>query len=219
MLLNYIFDDITYFYIADFYTIILSFYVIYHSYKGKTFFYYFCCYTDLSSNGLLEIDSTDIFNIDIYNNEFNCVYYKIFISPTNNSFFIFLIITRIIFLIVHLFRTGSCIMYIRNSGSLEKMKKIIDFIKNEDGTFIDFDKINIEEIVETVKQIKNGKKIEKKVTKLVRKILPNENYGNQSNKNPSYIKVNINNNNQMQYSYGNDLNSNNKIITLNFSRK
>ena len=205
-------------YIADFYTIILSFYVIYYSYFGKTFFYYYCCNTDLSCNGLFEIHSTDIFNIDI-DNEFNCVYYKIFISPTNNSFFIFLIITRIIFLIGHLFRIGSCIMYIRNSGSLEKMKKIIDFIKNEDGTFIDFDKIKIEEIVETTKQIKNGKEIEKKVTKLVRKIMPYDNYGNQANNNPDFNNANIHNINHIQFTDGNNLNSNNRMMTLNFAKK
>lgn len=77
-----------FFYTGNLYTIILSFYALYHSYKGKTFFYYFCYQTDILCDGLFEIKSSDILNS--YDEiEFNYVYYKIFICPTTNSFLIF----------------------------------------------------------------------------------------------------------------------------------
>ena len=205
-----------FFYTGNLYTIILSFYALYHSYKGKTFFYYFCYKTDILCDGLFQINSSDIIN-SYREIEFDYVYYKIFICPTKNSILIFLIITRVIVLIWNLYRLGSCIFYISNSGKVETIKKIIDFIRNKDGTIIDFDKIEIEEIVETVKGIKNGKETEKKITKLMQKILPSENYGNQVNNNPDYNNA-INNNNAL-YINNNNINSDNRIMNLNFSKE
>ncbi len=107
-------------YIGNLYTIILSFYALYHSYKGKTFFYYFCYQTDILCDGLFEGNFSEI--IDLYKEkEFNYVYYKIFICPTKKSLYTFILITRIIILIWHLYRFGSCIFFIRNSGNLDKI--------------------------------------------------------------------------------------------------
>ena len=206
-----------FFYIGNLITIILSFYAIYYSYEGKTFFYYFCYQTDILCDGLFEVNSSDIIN-PFSESQFNYVYYQIFLSPNNNSFLIFLMIIRVLVLVWNLSRLGCIIFYINISGSVETIKKIIEFIRNEDGTIIDLDKINIEEVVETVKKIKNGKETEKKITKLVRKIFPSENYGNQVNNNPDYNNVFINNNNnhQMQNINFNNLNSYNRTMSLNF---
>ncbi len=78
------------------------------------------------------------------------------------------------------------------------------------------DKIKIEEVIETVKQIKDGKEIEKNITKLVRKILPSENHQNQENNN---LDNNIIINNHNRLTNNNNLNFGNDIITLNFSSR
>ena len=120
-----------------FYISILSFYVVYYSYYGKTYFH-FCC--EGASENCGKLFRTEEEHISYS-------YYTIFLTKGKLGVFIFAFVLRIITFIWLSMAIIVMLFFANLSGPLEK---IVYFIKSSDGSIIDLDDINI---VEEIKKI------------------------------------------------------------------
>ena len=85
----------------------MTFYVLYYSFHGKTFFYYFCNNTDIFCDGLFVKAPGQ--TIDIFDGDFNYVYYKIYFTPTNKAVFSFFIFFRVVMIILNIIHLSNII--------------------------------------------------------------------------------------------------------------
>ena len=179
--------------LVEIYTCTLSFYAIYYSFKGKTYFYYFCFDTEEACECLFSLyENNNCYIDDVKDRNINTAYYyyyKIFLNNGSSGIFIFSIIMRIIMFIWNLAFIVNILLFPQLFSNLQKFKRIINFVRNEDGTITDLDDISIKEIHEG---FKGGNKAdskenlgEKKVIKLQKvirkKITANNNYVSNTN--------------------------------------
>ena len=202
---------------GEFYTCILSFYAVYYSFKGNTFFYYYCYDKPLICEELfrgLNIDNTHLYYEDKY-----YFYYKIFLNKGSTGIFALSIIIRLIMLIWNVIAIANIIILSGLEDKLNLIKKVVYFIRNDDGTTTDLDDISI---VEEIKGFvgnsaynedgkhsegsNNNKKEENKIIRLKRVI--------KNKKSPQIINENINQN----YNYNQNTNfptNNTNLINSN----
>ena len=142
--------------LVEIYTCTLSFYAIYYSFKGKTYFYYFCFDTEEACECLFSPYENDNCYIDKVkdrniNTAYYYYYYKIFLNNGSSGIFIFSIIMRIIMFIWNLAFIVNILLFPQLFSNLQKFKRIINFVRNEDGKITDLDDISIKEIHEGFK--------------------------------------------------------------------
>ena len=213
--------------LGSFYTNILSFYAVYYSFKGHTFFYYYCYDAESICSKLFKYgdeDWQDNYSPFEYEQAQKLYYYyKIYLKKGKTGIFILSLILRII-MFIWVVTTIANILYFSNL--IGPLKTVIYFIKNADGTITDLDDINIIEEeeesdkgftgnnkAETEEDIKDNKNIKsKKKSILLKQVFNKKNIDNNLNNNiNSPNKENENNipyNNQVRI-INNNLNINN----------
>ena len=129
--------------LGAFYTNILSFFAVYYSYKGKTFIYYYCYDTLLNCQKLFQFEL--YYEYDPIPVDYSYIYYyyfKIFLSKGSIGILILALLMRLIMFIWVFTAIAKLLIF---SNLIGPLKKVVYFIKNNDGTITDLDDINIEE--------------------------------------------------------------------------
>ena len=220
------------FLIVEFFSCILSFYSIYYSMKGKTFFYYHCIGDIFHCEDIFSYrDDNGIhpYNLNkdqaINGEEIYYFYFKIYLKKGEKTFVYLGMIIRVIVLVYNIVTIANYLIYLNICGGFNNLKKVVCFIRNDDGTFTDLIDISIkEENVGYEEGNAAGEKVvEKKAYKLKRicnkktpinilsNNLNNNNYNQNVFKNNNYVNRNLNNNNLL---YLNMANSTGRAVTI-----
>ena len=173
----------------EFFACILSFYGIYYSYKGNTFFYYYCYDILPTCQELFSFQNKNgIQHLDLYYNgmknelKSQYFYFKIYLNNGHKGFFYIGMIVRAIVLIWNITTIANYLIYINICGGFNELKRVVYFIRNLDGTITDLNDISIKEVQEGYKANEGGsaykeeEKENKKYNKLERVCLKKNSY-------------------------------------------
>ena len=206
--------------LGSFYTNILSFYAVYYSFKGHTFFYYYCYDAESICSKLFKYgdeDWQDNYSPFEYEQAQKLYYYyKIYLKKGKTGIFILSLILRII-MFIWVVTTIANILYFSNL--IGPLKTVIYFIKNADGTTTDLDDINIIEgeeesdkgftgnnKAETEENIKDNKNVKSKKKSILLKQVFNK----------KSVDINLNNNiNSPNKENENNIPYNNQVRIIN----
>ena len=130
---------------VEFFSCILSFYSIYYSYKGNTFFYYYC-YDDIYNcqqifsikNANNEIFHYDLLNdIVISDTEKYYFYFKIYLEKGDKTFFFLGLALRAIILLWNIITIANFAIYLNICGGFNTLRKVVSTIKDDNGVSVD----------------------------------------------------------------------------------